>query len=97
MVVLHPMQRLTIETQGICIAILVGTEAIEVAEDGTNLQNLLICLEMLPAAIGMFFAFPYLEYKDAEGVSLSAQSLMSPVCILHSVCASVPCAICDCC
>jgi len=42
----------------------VGTGVIRVAEDGVNLQNLLICLEMLPAAIGMFYAFPYTEYKD---------------------------------
>lgn len=54
--------------QGILIAILVGTQAIPVAEDGTKLQNLLICLEMLPAAIGMFFAFPYQEYISEDGV-----------------------------
>lgn len=28
------------------------------------MQNLLVCLEMLPAAIGMFYAFPHQEYKD---------------------------------
>jgi hypothetical protein len=50
--------------QGILIAILVGTGVIDNAEDGSNLQNLLVCLEMLPAAIGMFYAFPYQEFKD---------------------------------
>lgn len=50
--------------QGILIAILVGTGVIDNAEDGSNLQNLMVCLEMLPAAIGMFYAFPYTEYKD---------------------------------
>ena len=50
--------------QGILIAILVGTDAIKVAEDGANLQNLLICLEMLPASLAMFYAFPHTEYKE---------------------------------
>lgn len=34
-------------------------------EDGKNLQNFLICLEMLPAALGMLWAFPYTEYKGS--------------------------------
>lgn len=55
--------------QGILIAILVGSGAIDNAEDGSNLQNLLVCLEMLPAAIGMFYAFPYTEYKDGGAVT----------------------------
>lgn len=50
--------------QGILIAILVGTNAIKAAEDGANLQNLLICLEMLPASLAMFYAFPHTEYKE---------------------------------
>lgn len=50
--------------QGILIAILVGTGALSTGEDGSNLQNLLICLEMLPASIAMFYAFPYSEYTD---------------------------------
>eukprot|EP00208_Stichococcus_sp_RCC1054_P005236 CAMPEP_0206140088 /NCGR_PEP_ID=MMETSP1473-20131121/8292_1 /ASSEMBLY_ACC=CAM_ASM_001109 /TAXON_ID=1461547 /ORGANISM="Stichococcus sp, Strain RCC1054" /LENGTH=427 /DNA_ID=CAMNT_0053534099 /DNA_START=327 /DNA_END=1614 /DNA_ORIENTATION=+ len=54
--------------QGILIAILVGTDVIEEAEDGANLQNLLICLEMLPASLAMFYAFPYTEYKE-EGAA----------------------------
>ena len=50
--------------QGILIDILVGTGAMDTAEDGSNLQNLLICLEMLPASIAMFYAFPYTEYTE---------------------------------
>ena len=46
------------------IAILVGTGALDTGEDGSNLQNLLICLEMLPASIAMFYAFPYTEYTE---------------------------------
>ena len=49
--------------QGILIAILVGVGSIPNAEDGRNLQNFIICCEMLPAAIMMFYAFPYNEYK----------------------------------
>ena len=37
--------------------------SLQTVTDGKNLQNLLICLEMLPAALGMMFAFPYTEYK----------------------------------
>ena len=36
-------------------------------EDGVNLQNWLLCVEMLPAAIFMLFAFPYAEYAAAGG------------------------------
>ena len=50
--------------QGILLAILVGTGAIASAEDAGNVQNLLICLEMLPASIAMFFAFPHSEYLE---------------------------------
>ena len=38
-------------------------------EDGKNLQNLLICLEMLPAVLGMLVAFPYTEYKGSGELS----------------------------
>lgn len=37
------------------------------AEDGTNLQSWLLCVEMLPAAIFMLFAFPWAEYVVAGG------------------------------
>lgn len=37
--------------------------SLQTVTDGKNLQNFLICLEMLPAALGMMFAFPYTEYK----------------------------------
>lgn len=33
--------------------------------DGKNLQNFLICIEMLGASFGMVIAFPYTEYKSA--------------------------------
>ena len=49
--------------QGLFIAILQVAGSLQTVADGKNLQNLLICLEMLPAALGMMFAFPYTEYK----------------------------------
>ena len=40
------------------------------AEDAADVQNCIICVEMLMAAIGHFFAFPYKEYAGANiGVS----------------------------
>lgn len=59
--------------QGLFVAFLVGGGAIATVRDGKNLQNFLICVEMLPAALGMLFAFPYTEYKGGPGES-SAQS-----------------------
>ena len=58
------LQLTTRIAQGIGLAILVGTGAIATAEDAGNVQNLLICLEMLPASAAMFFAFPYSEYLE---------------------------------
>ena len=51
--------------QGLFIAILQAAGSIATVEDGKNLQNLLVCLEMLPAALGMLVAFPYTEYKGS--------------------------------
>ena len=71
--------------QGLFIAILQAAGSLQTVADGKNLQNLLICLEMLPAALGMMFAFPYTEYKG-QGVHVSARtapSLGSVVVTLH--------------
>lgn len=53
--------------QGLFIAILQVAGSIQTVEDGKNLQNFLICLEMLPAALGMLWAFPYTEYMGTGG------------------------------
>jgi hypothetical protein len=49
--------------QSLLVSILAGSGVLDTTEDQKNLANFLICAEMLPAAIGMLFAFPYLEYK----------------------------------
>ncbi len=51
--------------QGLFIAILTVAGVLKTVDDGKNLQNFLICVEMLPAALGMLYAFPYTEYKGA--------------------------------
>ncbi len=51
--------------QGLFIAILTVGGVLKSVDDGKNLQNFLICVEMLPAALGMLYAFPYTEYKGA--------------------------------
>lgn len=61
-------------TQGLFIAILQAAGSVATVEDGKNLQNMLICLEMLPAALGMLVAFPYTEYKGS-GEHLASQNL----------------------
>lgn len=53
--------------QGLLISICVGSGIIATSADGNNLQNWLICVEMLPAAICMLFAFPWQDYAGAGG------------------------------
>ena len=52
--------------------------ALATTEDQKNLQNFLICVEMLPAAVGMLFAFPYHEYK---GTGVQAPHLLVNYCV----------------
>lgn len=58
-----------LRTQGLFIAILTVGGVLKTVTDGKNLQNFLICVEMLPAALGMLYAFPYTEYKGAGALS----------------------------
>lgn len=50
--------------QGLFISICVGADLIPSPEEGNNVQNFLICIEMLPAAICMLFAFPWKEFAS---------------------------------
>ena len=60
--------------QGLFISFLVGGGVIDSVRDGKNLQNFLICIEMLGASFGMVIAFPYTEYKSA-GLALQLRIL----------------------
>ena len=53
--------------QGFFIAICVGSGLVADPADATNIQNWLICVEMLPAALFMLAAFPWTEYRIAGG------------------------------
>ncbi|KFM24701.1 Transmembrane protein 184B [Auxenochlorella protothecoides] len=52
---------------GFFIAICSAAGLVKSAEEGVNIQNFLLCMEMLPAAICMLFAFPYAPYVVAGG------------------------------
>jgi len=55
------------------------------AEDGTNLQSWLLCVEMLPAAIFMLFAFPWSEYVVAGG-NISGGNITHAISIRWATC-----------
>jgi hypothetical protein len=59
--------------QSLLVSILAGSGVLDSTEDQKNLANFLICAEMLPAAIGMLFAFPYLEYKGTPCLRVSGR------------------------
>ena len=65
--------------QGLFISFLVGGGAIDTVRDGKNLQNFLICLEMLLASFGMLIAFPYSEYKNAGVFDILNAGMHQPI------------------
>lgn len=69
--------RLICSLQSLLVSILAGAGVLNSTEDQKNLANFLICLEMLPAAVGMLFAFPYHEYKGTGKPTASAQSIIT--------------------
>ncbi|KAK9846283.1 hypothetical protein WJX81_000927 [Elliptochloris bilobata] len=71
--------------QGLFIAILTVAGVLKTVEDGKNLQNFLICVEMLPAALGMLYAFPYTEYKGAGPTAGIGLENMRHVISIHDV------------
>ncbi|BBN02809.1 organic solute transporter subunit alpha [Marchantia polymorpha subsp. ruderalis] len=52
--------------QGVLVGLMVSFGIIKNENDSADLQNFLICLEMLAAAIGHLYAFPYKEYAEAN-------------------------------
>jgi hypothetical protein len=70
--------------QGLFISIAVGTGAVPSASEGNNIQNFLICVEMLPAAICIIFAFPWRDFADGNGAGGAAAGL-APDAVTHAM------------
>lgn len=52
--------------QGVLVFLAAKSEFIKSAEEAADLQNFVLCVEMLVAAVGHFYAFPYREYAGAN-------------------------------
>ncbi|XP_058077439.1 uncharacterized protein LOC131225857 [Magnolia sinica] len=52
--------------QGVLVFLAAKSELIKNAEEAAEFQNFIICVEMLVAALGHFYAFPYKEYAGAN-------------------------------
>ncbi|KDD74960.1 organic solute transporter Ostalpha, partial [Helicosporidium sp. ATCC 50920] len=66
--------------QGFLISLLRAGGVVDTAEEAGVIQSWLVCVEMLPAAICMLFAFPYSDYKVAGG-SLSGGNVTHAISI----------------
>lgn len=52
--------------QGVVIALLANGGIIKTAQDAADDQNIVICFEMLLAALAHLHAFPYQNYAEAN-------------------------------
>ncbi|KAL8168224.1 hypothetical protein V2J09_009723 [Rumex salicifolius] len=52
--------------QGVLVFLAAKSEIIKDSKDAADFQNLLLCVEMLIAAVGHLYAFPYKEYAGAN-------------------------------
>ncbi|CAB4284203.1 unnamed protein product [Prunus armeniaca] len=52
--------------QGVLVFLVAKSGLIKNAEDATQYQNFIICVEMLIAAAGHLYAFPYKEYAGGN-------------------------------
>nr|GEV59650.1 transmembrane protein 184A-like [Tanacetum cinerariifolium] len=57
--------------QGVLIFLAAKYDFIKNAEEAAEFQNFIICVEMLIAAVGHLYAFPYREYAGAANVGAS--------------------------
>ncbi|PKA52673.1 hypothetical protein AXF42_Ash001654 [Apostasia shenzhenica] len=52
--------------QGVLVFLVAKSGFISNADEAADLQNFVLCVEMLAAAVGHFYAFPYKEYAGAN-------------------------------
>jgi Organic solute transporter Ostalpha len=71
--------------QGLFISIAVGTGTVPSAAEGNNIQNFLICVEMLPAAVCIIFAFPWRDFADGNGGSSGNGGGLAPDAVTHAM------------
>lgn len=53
-------------SQGVLVFLAAKSEFVKDADEAALLQDFFICVEMLVAAVGHFYAFPYKEYAGAN-------------------------------
>ncbi|EPS63594.1 hypothetical protein M569_11188, partial [Genlisea aurea] len=52
--------------QGVLVFLAAKSKLIKNAEEAAEIQNFIVCVEMLAAAVGHLYAFPYKEYAGAN-------------------------------
>lgn len=52
--------------QGVLVFLAAKSGLIKTADEAAEFQNFIICVEMLIAAVGHLYAFPYKEYAGAN-------------------------------
>lgn len=68
--------------QGVVIALLASGGVIKTAQAALDVQNIAVCVEMLFAAMGHLYAFPYNVYAEAN---INGQTNRLAHSILHAL------------